>query len=177
MRLPEPVDDEGLVRVRNRAEGYLALRMHDEALEAVRELRQRGENPFYTDYLEAAVFRSRGDFTGARSILERIQQDRPDLTGVYIDLAYVYRRTESLERAIATLRRALDIDPAFGLAYYNLACYQAVSGDSNRALGTLARAIREDRVFRSFAEGDEDFETIHDDPRFELLLRASQSGD
>ena len=173
MRLPEPVDDAGLTRIRNRAEGYLVLRMHDDALGAVAELREGGENPLFADYMEAAVLRSQGDLDAARAILERIHGDRPDLTGVCIDLAYVYRRTESVDKAIAVLLRALDIDPSFGLAYYNLACYQAVRGETTLALATLARAIREDRLFRAFAAEDEDFASIQDDPRFELLLRAS----
>ncbi len=172
MLFPEPRDDEELAAIRERAEGYLMLGLHEEALRELSRLRDRGEDELFADYLEGLIRRGMGDMEEARRIFEGVLNRRPDLTAVHIDLAYVYRRCDSMDRAMSTLRRALDLDPSLGLAYYNLACYQAVDGRPDLALGTLARAIRENAVFRGYAVEDEDFDSLQDDPRFLYLVEG-----
>ena len=49
---------------------------------------------------------------------------------------------------------------------YNLACAESRLGERDAALEHLARAIELDSTFRGVAAGDEDFDSIRDDPRF-----------
>ena len=49
---------------------------------------------------------------------------------------------------------------------YQLACVEALSGNTERALAELKIAIDGEARFREHAAQDEDFASIRDDPRF-----------
>ncbi|MBA3717119.1 MAG: tetratricopeptide repeat protein [Actinobacteria bacterium] len=66
------------------------------------------------------------------------------------------------------LREALERDPDPAL-YYNLACMEALLGQSEQAIEHLSRAVDEPR-FRETASTDSDLDSIRDDPRFVELL-------
>lgn len=64
------------------------------------------------------------------------------------------------------LERAIERYPDAGGLIYNLACAESRLGETDAALGHLARAIEIWPGFREAAAGDPDFEPIRDDPRF-----------
>ena len=49
---------------------------------------------------------------------------------------------------------------------FNLACFEARAGDHDAALDHLNTAVAADERLRKWAQEDEDFESIRDDPRF-----------
>ncbi|MCW2975633.1 MAG: hypothetical protein JWM06_914 [Actinomycetia bacterium] len=59
-----------------------------------------------------------------------------------------------------------------GAVRYQLACVEALSGNTERALVELKAAIDAEARFREHAAKDEDFASIRDDPRFAELTVA-----
>jgi tetratricopeptide (TPR) repeat protein len=72
------------------------------------------------------------------------------------------------EGAAAVLRKALDHEPDAGL-YYNLACVEALLGQTDQAIEHLSHVVDEPR-FRETAMNDSDLDSLRDDPRFVELL-------
>jgi hypothetical protein len=55
--------------------------------------------------------------------------------------------------------------------HYNLACLEALTGDRERALGSLRRAVELRPDLREWAREDSDFESLRDDQEFSALTR------
>ena len=70
------------------------------------------------------------------------------------------------DRAIEVMARALEKHPDNANVLYNLACSEARAGEVDAALEHLNRAIELDPRTREWAQTDEDFDSIRDDPRF-----------
>jgi tetratricopeptide (TPR) repeat protein len=79
-------------------------------------------------------------------------------------------RAGRFDEAIALMRRDAEADPDHPALLYNLACYEALAERRDDALEHLARAIELSPRFREFAESDEDFALLRDDPRFSEVL-------
>jgi tetratricopeptide (TPR) repeat protein len=75
------------------------------------------------------------------------------------------------EGAAALLREALAREPEPGI-YYNLACMEALLGQTDEAIEHLRHAADEPR-FREAAATDSDLDSLRDDPRFASLLETS----
>ncbi len=71
------------------------------------------------------------------------------------------------EGAIAEIEAGFEHHPEHPMLFYQLACWEALAGQRERALDHLNRAceLGGDR-FREYAHDDEDFASIRDDPRF-----------
>lgn len=50
--------------------------------------------------------------------------------------------------------------------HYNLACLEALTGNGDRAIGELRRAIELDPQAKEYAANDSDFDRLRDDPEF-----------
>ena len=61
----------------------------------------------------------------------------------------------------------------YGGLYYNVACCEALAGQSAEAIAHLRRAIELADVTREYAAQDSDLDSIRDDPAFAALLAAS----
>jgi tetratricopeptide (TPR) repeat protein len=68
--------------------------------------------------------------------------------------------------AIEVLRQGLEEKPGDPAILYNLACAEARAGRPDEALDHLVAAADRHERFREFAQTDEDFDSIRDDPRF-----------
>ena len=53
---------------------------------------------------------------------------------------------------------------------YNLACSQALTGDSSSAFDTLDHAVEDGYANRKDSEADKDLVSLHSDPRWQPLL-------
>jgi tetratricopeptide (TPR) repeat protein len=85
-------------------------------------------------------------------------------------IAYAHLHAGDPDGGRALSREAVARDPDAWQGAYNAACYEALAGDSDAALGHLRRAIELDRNARDHAAGDNDFDRLRDDPRFTELL-------
>jgi hypothetical protein len=70
------------------------------------------------------------------------------------------------DRGAAVFLPALDRHPGNPNVLYNLACFESLAGRPDDALAHLAEAIELDPRVREWAQTDEDFEAIREDPRF-----------
>ena len=80
-------------------------------------------------------------------------------------------------RAREILAEGLERHPASGSLYYNLACLEAVQGETDRALASLGEAIRLRPAAAGWARDDEDLASLRDDPEFLALVgRGAEPG-
>jgi tetratricopeptide (TPR) repeat protein len=70
------------------------------------------------------------------------------------------------EEAERLMQEGLREKPGDGALHYNFACLEARAGKPEAALQHLLAAIDADERFREYAQTDEDFASIRDDPRF-----------
>jgi hypothetical protein len=70
------------------------------------------------------------------------------------------------EDGIGVFTEALERHPGNPNVLYNLACFEALAGRPDDALLHLQEAVEGEPRTREWAQTDEDFDTIRDDPRF-----------
>ena len=70
------------------------------------------------------------------------------------------------DEARRLLREGLEAKPGSPSILYNLACTEALAGETDAAIDLLTEAVAADERFRGYAQNDEDFASIRDDPRF-----------
>ena len=93
--------------------------------------------------------------------------------------AVLAARLGDRDRALAYVRRSLELRPDEFATTYNVACAYAVLGMRREALDTLDRAVRTGRGDLGWIEHDPDFDTLRHEPRFgEIVgrLRAKSGG-
>ena len=73
-------------------------------------------------------------------------------------------------RAIDELQKALRTDSSYSLAYYNLACVYARSGNSSMTAQYLQQAIALEPQARTWAHTDADFARVRTAPEVQQLL-------
>jgi hypothetical protein len=74
------------------------------------------------------------------------------------------------EKALELVQQVLAREPDDVLSLFNAACFEARLGRTDDALEHLRRAIEVDERAIEQARGDEDFDSIRDDPRFKKLV-------
>ena len=84
----------------------------------------------------------------------------------YVFLSLPHLQEGRYDEARQVLQRGLEAKPGSGPILYNLACVEARSGTSDRALELLNESVAADERFREYAQTDEDLVSIRDDPRF-----------
>jgi quercetin dioxygenase-like cupin family protein len=67
------------------------------------------------------------------------------------------------------LAAGLEANPESASLLYNLACLEAIQGQSEAALAALSQAIELNPEAAEWARGDEDFERLREDPEFRAL--------
>jgi tetratricopeptide (TPR) repeat protein len=75
-------------------------------------------------------------------------------------------RAGRFDDARALLREGLEAKPGHPAILYDLACVEALAGESDKALELLNEAIAKNESFRAYAQKDDDLASIRDDPRF-----------
>jgi hypothetical protein len=84
--------------------------------------------------------------------------------------AYPHWRAGDYGKAVEILRAVAETYPKTGLVLYNLACAEALNGEPDSALEHLARATALEARWRKAAREDPDFDSVREDPRFELAV-------
>lgn len=75
-------------------------------------------------------------------------------------------RAGRYDEARQLLYEGLDAKPGNPSILYDLGCVEALAGERDRALELVNEAVAADERFRKYAQTDEDFASIRDDPRF-----------
>jgi quercetin dioxygenase-like cupin family protein len=84
----------------------------------------------------------------------------------YTFSAAPYVREGRYDEARRMLREGLEAKPGSPAILYDLACVEALAGERDKALELLNQAVAGSERFREYAQTDEDFASIRDDPRF-----------
>jgi tetratricopeptide (TPR) repeat protein len=84
----------------------------------------------------------------------------------YTFTASPHIRAGRYEKGRRLLHEGLEAKPGSPSIVYDLACVEALAGESDTALALLNEAVAKDERFRAYAQTDEDFASIRDDPRF-----------
>ena len=74
------------------------------------------------------------------------------------------------ETALERIQQVLAREPDDVLSLFNAACFEARLGRTDDALNHLGRAIELNERAVDQARGDEDFDSIREDPRFKKLV-------
>jgi tetratricopeptide (TPR) repeat protein len=84
----------------------------------------------------------------------------------YAFAASPHLRAGRYDEARQLLREGLEAKPGSAPLLYDLACVEALDGQSEKALELLDEAVATDERLRKHAQTDDDLVSIRDDPRF-----------
>lgn len=108
--------------------------------------------------------------------LDDIEQMRPlhhDPEWLDLTEAWCCKRVGRLADAAACMERLIRREPGSAIGHFNLGCYLALSGDSERALAMLTRACNLDATFRGTPLDDPDLDVLRARVEFtQLRARA-----
>ena len=152
------------------ASGYLDLKMFDEALREADVALALAPSEPHALGIKSAILWEQNRFKEAEPFMAQLAELNPHNTGLWINLAYIRRRTQSVEAAAATLQRAFHANPRDALANFNMACYRAVQNRPEEALELLRDALQIDPKLRAMAKSEQDFDSIRALPAFQKLL-------
>lgn len=154
------------------ASGYLDLKMFEEALsEADAAVALAPADP-HALAIKSAVLWQQNRLNEAEPFIAKLAEIKPDDSGIWINLAYIRRRTQSLDAAVETLQHAFSANPRCALAHFNMACYRAVQHRTSEALELLRSALHLDPKLKSLAKAEHDFDQLRATPEFQKLVNG-----
>jgi len=118
----------------------------------------------------------------ARDAIERVGQEflasiygvaaarDPEDIAVLAELGHVYTHLGRYQDGLAVDAKLVEAAPDDPTVRYNLACSQALLGQSDEAIATLRIALELGYDDLDFMREDGDLESLRDDPRFRDLL-------
>jgi tetratricopeptide (TPR) repeat protein len=152
------------------ASGYLDLKMYDDAMrEADLALALAPNLPQAIAIKSDALCRA-NRLSEAEPFMVQLAELNPRDSAIWINLAYIRRRTQSLDAAVDTLQRAFDANPQDAQAHYNMACYRAVQHRQQEAIELLQNALHLDPKLKVLARAEPDFAGLREVPAFQKLL-------
>jgi putative intracellular protease/amidase len=103
-----------------------------------------------------------------RSLVARDKND----AAAWLGLGRALHRLKRYREAIAAHLEASKGHGQRGLAFYNLACEYALTGDRDKAIDAVAKAIDAGFRAKGLFLADDDLATVRADPRFKALMDA-----
>lgn len=118
-----------------------------------------------------------GRFERARKSFRDALAKEPTRVEAYNGVGVSYWARGDLDEALAWYKRALEADPRFGDAFYNMACVYSLQGHKELALRYLRMAALNHYSEREQLEKDPDLANIRGEPEMaEILDQMSQAG-
>ncbi|HEX4150604.1 MAG TPA: sulfotransferase [Steroidobacteraceae bacterium] len=124
---------------------------------AERLLARDPENPGYLN-LKAAILANLGDYAGSIDVYGNVLRRHPRQPKVWMSMGHALKTARRQEESIAAYRRAIEMEPTLGEAYWSLANLKTVRfSEADRA--AMQDALRrdglqdEDRIHLEFALG------------------------
>jgi tetratricopeptide (TPR) repeat protein len=157
------------------ARGYLALEMPEHALREIGQISDAGRYTIECLRLQADAYKSLLRFEEAVAAYARTLVEWPDCLPALLGIATSYRRLGQIGRAVAAVEEANRYHPNEPAVLFALARLYMLTGETSRALGWLGRAVRMCPEVAGWAEADDDFENVKQNPYFQLLLDAAKA--
>lgn len=104
------------------------------------------------------------------SFLESVRRRLPAHQRTLEALGHLYTRTGRFADGLQVDEALTRLRPEDPVAWYNLACSQALTGQPESALQALGRALELGYDDVEWIRGDPDLKSLQDDPRFQALL-------
>jgi Flp pilus assembly protein TadD len=104
---------------------------------------------------------------------ESIEID-PENFWLWTSLGYTLKEMDDLPNAIEATEKAFSLSKGKQqncIAQYNLACYACLSGETEKALDYLEKAVKGDKSIKEWARDDDDFKSISETPEFLELVQ------
>jgi len=93
------------------------------------------------DFESALLLLEQEQYASGIALLVKVTEAAPDLTAAHIDLAIAYGQVDDLERAEASIKRALELNPRHPVAYNELGILQRKKGRFEDARKSYERAL------------------------------------
>ena len=154
------------------ASGYLDLKMFDEALREVDAALALEPNQPQAIAMKSAVLWHLNRLKEAEPFVAKLAEMNPRDSGIWINLAYIRRRTQSLDAAVDTLQHVFEINPRDPLAHFNMACYRAVQHHTQEAIELLRNAVHLDPKLKNLAKAEPDLSSLRSLPEFQKLING-----
>ena len=154
------------------AEGYITLGMYTHALASLDKIADPEDAIFALNYRRGDALRHLGRHDEALIALHRAFDEKPDDVDLLMTMAWCYKRTNELPRAITSMEQAYRIAPKQAVILYNLSCYWSLAGNKVQSLSWLGRALRMDNDLRRLINDEPDFDALRNDPDFQLIVQA-----
>ena len=161
------------VRQLKAAEGYLALNMPDHALRELNHISDLGDERYNACMLRGEALLMKEDQQKALDQFQQAHLERPTDLGALMRMAWCFKRTDQLPRAIDAMKLAYQFHKDVAVVLYNLACYYSLAGEKDDALSWLGRAFRMDRELLKLIHNETDFDPLRDDADFQHLLELT----
>jgi len=110
------------------------------------------------------------DAAGAVKILDEVVKREPENPAAWRTLGAALIQTKELERAAASLTRALELQPNAPPVLYNLAAVEALRGNADAAFGWLTKAKGTGNIDLTRMETDPNLASLRTDARYRALL-------
>jgi predicted CXXCH cytochrome family protein len=124
------------------AQARLAQRRFDDAVRLYEEALRRDSGYLPARRTLGAVLLDRGEAARALEILEATREANPKDATTHHELARAYREARRPDDAIASIRRAIELDPAFPEAHNSLGGLLFEKGDLSAASVAFRESIR-----------------------------------
>ena len=156
------------------AEGYITLGMYSHALASLDKIVDPEDAAFELNYQRGDALRHLDRHDEALVAFHRAFDETPDDVDLLMAMAWCYKRTNQLPRAITSMEQAYRLAPKQAVILYNLSCYWSLAGNKTQSLSWLGRALRmdKDNSLRRLIDDESDFDTLRNDPDFQLIVRA-----
>jgi len=160
-----------VLRLLREMEGYFELGLHDDVIRRANQLLHDEPGLLAALRWKGRALQALERWPDAIAVYERLRAEEPEGDEAYLGLGWCHKRAGRLDLALASLEALVGRRADHALAVYNLACYCAIDGQTERSLELLRRAVDRDATFRTHARDEADFDSIREEPRFRALLR------
>lgn len=145
------------------------LEMAEHALRELREIDDPDQVLFEANQLRGEALRMLARHDEALVSFSRAFAEKPNNVELLMSMAWCYKRTQQLPKAITAMEEAYRIAPKVPVILYNLSCYWSLAGNKAQALSWLGRALRMDQSLRRLIDDETDFDPLRGDPDFQLV--------
>ena len=129
-----------------------------------------GVKPLTAELMQAETPYLEGRWAEAEAAYQAYVDANPGNSFAWNRLGTAQVAQKNYAAAVKNLERAIEIGGGTGVDFYNLACAYALSGEADKALDNVERAIGAGVKRRAQFESDPDLASLRELPRFQELL-------